>query len=96
MNVCEKYLLEAQMQSNEWVEFAFIPPNTIMIGVKQLCHKHDTLTNCCSSALRPVNMAYLSSDCLVVVTVVGIHKTQNKLHTQNLESKVLDIIMHTT
>jgi hypothetical protein len=56
---------------------AFILSNTIMIGVKQLCHKHGTLTNS-SSAFGGSEHAYLSSGWLVVM-VVGIHENLKQI-----------------
>ncbi len=91
LNECAKYCCW-MLKCRVWVELiALISSHTIMIGVKQLCRKHGTLTNC-SLALGSEHAyfkALVGWLVALLVAVVGIHKTQNKLHTQNLESKVL-------
>jgi hypothetical protein len=91
LNECAKYCCWT-LKCRVWVELiALISSHTIMIGVKQLCRKHGTLTNC-SLALGSEHAyfkALVGWLVALLVAVVGIHKTQNKLHTQNLESKVL-------
>jgi hypothetical protein len=61
--------------------------------VKQLCHKHGTLTNLFFISWGSEH-AYISAGWLVVEVVGGNTKPKTKLHTQKLESKALsDIIM---